>query len=133
MNSKLFFFQLFQQEDSKQCQYIALSIVYFMSVLMVSRYRDIIENNQLTVSASSISAAANEQQQQSQTTHVITPKMLNRSAKVAAQINAAHEKQQQQLRSPLSVSDNGKYHFKKKLFFKTARFLVSLNIHMPCF
>jgi hypothetical protein len=32
-------------EDPKQSQYIALAMVYFTSVLMVSRYRDVIENN----------------------------------------------------------------------------------------
>ncbi len=35
----------FKKDDAKQSQYLALSIVYFISVLMVSRYRDIIEAN----------------------------------------------------------------------------------------
>ena len=38
-------------EDAKQSQYIALSIVYFISVLMVSRYRDIIEANSITANS----------------------------------------------------------------------------------
>ncbi|CAF3819258.1 unnamed protein product [Rotaria sp. Silwood1] len=32
-------------DDTKQSQFLALAIVYFVSVLMVSRYRDIIETN----------------------------------------------------------------------------------------
>lgn len=31
------------QEDSKQAQFLALAVVYFISVLMVSKYRDILE------------------------------------------------------------------------------------------
>lgn len=34
---------LFLQEDSKQAQFLALAVVYFISVLMVSKYRDILE------------------------------------------------------------------------------------------
>ncbi|CAF3285815.1 unnamed protein product [Rotaria sp. Silwood2] len=37
-------------DDTKQSQFLALSIVYFASVLMVSRYRDIIETNQASLS-----------------------------------------------------------------------------------
>ncbi|CAF3646186.1 unnamed protein product [Rotaria socialis] len=37
-------------DDTKQTQFLALSIVYFASVLMVSRYRDIIETNQASLS-----------------------------------------------------------------------------------
>ena len=33
----------FLQEDSKQAQFLALAVVYFISVLMVSKYRDILE------------------------------------------------------------------------------------------
>jgi hypothetical protein len=66
---------------------------------MVSRYRDIIESNQ-SISVSSTSSTTVDSQQQQQ--HIVTPKTLNRSAKVAAQINAAQEKQQQNQRS-----DNG--------------------------
>ncbi len=35
-------FGLFQ-EETKQAQFLALAIVYFVSVLMVSKYRDILE------------------------------------------------------------------------------------------
>ena len=31
------------KEDSKQAQFLALAVVYFISVLMVSKYRDILE------------------------------------------------------------------------------------------
>lgn len=31
------------QEETKQAQFLALAIVYFVSVLMVSKYRDILE------------------------------------------------------------------------------------------
>ena len=31
------------QEETKQAQFLSLAIVYFVSVLMVSRYRDILE------------------------------------------------------------------------------------------
>lgn len=31
------------QEESKQAQFLALAVVYFLSVLLVSRYRDILE------------------------------------------------------------------------------------------
>lgn len=31
------------QEDGKQAQFLALAVVYFISVLMVSKYRDILE------------------------------------------------------------------------------------------
>ncbi|CAF0884401.1 unnamed protein product [Adineta ricciae] len=37
-------------DDSKQTQFLALAIVYYASVLMVSRYRDIIESNQSSLS-----------------------------------------------------------------------------------
>ncbi len=36
---------MIQKDDVKQSQYVALATVYFISVLMVSRYRDIIESN----------------------------------------------------------------------------------------
>jgi len=34
---------LLLQEETKQAQFLSLAIVYFVSVLMVSRYRDILE------------------------------------------------------------------------------------------
>jgi neurobeachin len=34
---------LVRQEETKQAQFLSLAIVYFISVLMVSKYRDILE------------------------------------------------------------------------------------------
>ena len=34
---------IFFQEETKQAQFLSLAIVYFVSVLMVSKYRDILE------------------------------------------------------------------------------------------
>lgn len=34
---------IFYQEETKQAQFLSLAIVYFISVLMVSKYRDILE------------------------------------------------------------------------------------------
>lgn len=31
------------QEESRQAQFLALAVIYLLSVLMVSRYRDILE------------------------------------------------------------------------------------------
>uniref|UniRef100_A0A914GZ48 BEACH-type PH domain-containing protein n=1 Tax=Globodera rostochiensis TaxID=31243 RepID=A0A914GZ48_GLORO len=43
-------------EETKQAQFLALAVVYFLSVLMVSRYRDILEPPSQTPSPSSIAA-----------------------------------------------------------------------------
>lgn len=32
-------------EDSRQSQYVALVVIYFVAVLMVARYRDILEHD----------------------------------------------------------------------------------------
>ena len=37
------FFSFRDVDESKQAQFLALSIVYFISVLMVSKYRDVLE------------------------------------------------------------------------------------------
>lgn len=37
------FFNFYLQEETKQAQFLSLAIVYFISVLMVSKYRDILE------------------------------------------------------------------------------------------
>mgnify|MGYP001407960415 CR=1 FL=1 len=34
---------IFLQEETKQAQFLSLAVVYFISVLMVSKYRDILE------------------------------------------------------------------------------------------
>ena len=36
-------FTILLQEETKQAQFLSLAIVYFVSVLMVSKYRDILE------------------------------------------------------------------------------------------
>lgn len=36
-------FNILLKEEAKQAQFLALAIVYFVSVLMVSKYRDILE------------------------------------------------------------------------------------------
>ncbi|XP_072248234.1 neurobeachin isoform X3 [Leuresthes tenuis] len=40
-------------DDSKQAQFLALAVVYFISVLMVSKYRDILEPQRETISGQS--------------------------------------------------------------------------------
>lgn len=40
---QLIYSQLAKQEETKQAQFLSLAIVYFISVLMVSKYRDILE------------------------------------------------------------------------------------------
>ena len=40
---KLKFDNIFFQEETKQAQFLSLAVVYFISVLMVSKYRDILE------------------------------------------------------------------------------------------
>jgi neurobeachin len=41
--TSIYLSQLIQQEETKQAQFLSLAIVYFISVLMVSKYRDILE------------------------------------------------------------------------------------------
>lgn len=41
------------QDDSKQAQFLALAVVYFISVLMVSKYRDILEPQRETARSGS--------------------------------------------------------------------------------
>ena len=36
-------FRIDLQEETKQAQFLSLAVVYFISVLMVSKYRDILE------------------------------------------------------------------------------------------
>lgn len=39
----MYFVCILHQEETKQAQFLSLAIVYFVSVLMVSKYRDILE------------------------------------------------------------------------------------------
>jgi len=45
------------QEETKQAQFLSLAIVYFVSVLMVSRYRDILEPPSASSSATTPDAS----------------------------------------------------------------------------
>lgn len=47
------FFYPLAQDDSKQAQFLALAVVYFISVLMVSKYRDILEPQRETARSGS--------------------------------------------------------------------------------
>uniref|UniRef100_A0A670IDX5 Neurobeachin n=1 Tax=Podarcis muralis TaxID=64176 RepID=A0A670IDX5_PODMU len=47
-------------DDSKQAQFLALAVVYFISVLMVSKYRDILEPQRETASLSFTICSKNE-------------------------------------------------------------------------
>lgn len=49
------------QDDSKQAQFLALAVVYFISVLMVSKYRDILEPRRETARMSSQSGRSMRQ------------------------------------------------------------------------
>lgn len=50
------------QDDSKQAQFLALAVVYFISVLMVSKYRDILEPQRETARISSQSGRSMRQE-----------------------------------------------------------------------
>lgn len=50
--SRCVYFSL-PQDDSKQAQFLALAVVYFISVLMVSKYRDILEPQRETARSGS--------------------------------------------------------------------------------
>ncbi|KAK7882246.1 hypothetical protein WMY93_028420 [Mugilogobius chulae] len=49
------------KDDSKQSQFLALAVVYFISVLMVSKYRDILEPRQETDRSSSQSGPSRQE------------------------------------------------------------------------
>ncbi|CAN8032406.1 unnamed protein product, partial [Ixodes persulcatus] len=58
------------QDETKQAQFLALAVVYFISVLMVSKYRDILEPPSSSSSSSSSSCcSANQQQQRAEGGH----------------------------------------------------------------
>uniref|UniRef100_A0A8C4V734 Neurobeachin n=1 Tax=Falco tinnunculus TaxID=100819 RepID=A0A8C4V734_FALTI len=48
---------VFRDDDSKQAQFLALAVVYFISVLMVSKYRDILEPQRETARSGSQAVA----------------------------------------------------------------------------
>ena len=47
------------QEETKQAQFLALAIVYFVSVLMVSKYRDILEPGTATSGSNTPARSSN--------------------------------------------------------------------------
>lgn len=55
-------FSLPLKDDSKQAQFLALAVVYFISVLMVSKYRDILEPQRETARAMSQSGRSIRQE-----------------------------------------------------------------------
>uniref|UniRef100_A0A8C9WT97 Neurobeachin n=1 Tax=Scleropages formosus TaxID=113540 RepID=A0A8C9WT97_SCLFO len=58
-------------DDSKQAQFLALAVVYFISVLMVSKYRDILEPQRETQRAGSQSTRSIRQEINSPTTEPV--------------------------------------------------------------
>ena len=82
-------------DDAKQSQYIALSTVYFISVLMVSRYRDIIESNSSNTSGvATTNSSVNS-----------TPTMGSRDLNNQENIN----KRFQNMNDSVSMNTNGKF------------------------
>uniref|UniRef100_UPI0037E7AC9C neurobeachin-like isoform X4 n=1 Tax=Semicossyphus pulcher TaxID=241346 RepID=UPI0037E7AC9C len=65
-------------DDSKQAQFLALAVVYFISVLMVSKYRDILEPQRETARISSQSGRGMRQEINSPTS-TETPLVFNSS------------------------------------------------------
>lgn len=57
---------IYRDDETKQAQFLALAVVYFISVLMVSKYRDILEPPSSS-SSSSGSSCCSQQQQPSRT------------------------------------------------------------------
>lgn len=62
LNTKWHFCDTSLQDDGKQAQFLALAVVYFISVLMVSKYRDILEPQRETVRISSQSGRSMRQE-----------------------------------------------------------------------
>ncbi|KAK8781490.1 hypothetical protein V5799_017170, partial [Amblyomma americanum] len=54
---------IYRDDETKQAQFLALAVVYFISVLMVSKYRDILEPPSSSSSSSSASSCCSQQPQ----------------------------------------------------------------------
>ncbi|XP_074391435.1 neurobeachin isoform X9 [Zonotrichia albicollis] len=67
-------------DDSKQAQFLALAVVYFISVLMVSKYRDILEPQRETVRSGS-QAGRNIRQEINSPTSTETPTVFPENIK----------------------------------------------------
>ncbi|XP_065136867.1 neurobeachin [Paramisgurnus dabryanus] len=76
-------------DDSKQAQFLALAVVYFISVLMVSKYRDILEPQRETVRSISQSGRAIRQEINSPTS-TVNPSTLSEGRKEAVE-DTRHE------------------------------------------
>uniref|UniRef100_A0A8C9SP63 Neurobeachin n=1 Tax=Scleropages formosus TaxID=113540 RepID=A0A8C9SP63_SCLFO len=68
-------------DDSKQAQFLALAVVYFISVLMVSKYRDILEPQRETQRAGSQSTRSIRQEINSPTSTGASPPMFSETVK----------------------------------------------------
>ncbi|KAL1438238.1 hypothetical protein MTO96_048319 [Rhipicephalus appendiculatus] len=70
---------IYRDDETKQAQFLALAVVYFISVLMVSKYRDILEPPSSSSSSSSASSCCSQQpqpqtqQQQQQRAATVAP------------------------------------------------------------
>ncbi|XP_065282933.2 neurobeachin isoform X1 [Dermacentor albipictus] len=68
---------IYRDDETKQAQFLALAVVYFISVLMVSKYRDILEPPSSSSSSSSTSSCCSQQpqtqQQQQQRAATVVP------------------------------------------------------------
>uniref|UniRef100_A0A8C6VTZ4 Neurobeachin n=1 Tax=Nothobranchius furzeri TaxID=105023 RepID=A0A8C6VTZ4_NOTFU len=82
-------------DDSKQAQFLALAVVYFISVLMVSKYRDILEPQCETVKISS------------QSVHSMCQETNSLSSKGAASILTLKERVENSSKISLPHTDSG--------------------------
>uniref|UniRef100_A0A023GNT6 Putative lps-responsive vesicle trafficking beach and anchor n=1 Tax=Amblyomma triste TaxID=251400 RepID=A0A023GNT6_AMBTT len=64
---------IYRDDETKQAQFLALAVVYFISVLMVSKYRDILEPPSSSSSSSSASSCCSQQPQQRAATAAAPP------------------------------------------------------------
>uniref|UniRef100_A0A8C4I3R7 Neurobeachin n=1 Tax=Dicentrarchus labrax TaxID=13489 RepID=A0A8C4I3R7_DICLA len=91
---------LLNADDSKQAQFLALAVVYFISVLMVSKYRDILEPQRETARISSQSGRSMRQEINSPTS-TETPLVFDSSKDHLAQSEDLH------MESSLPHTDSG--------------------------
>ncbi|XP_068786179.1 neurobeachin isoform X12 [Struthio camelus] len=90
-------------DDSKQAQFLALAVVYFISVLMVSKYRDILEPQRETARSGS-QAGRNMRQEINSPTSTETPTVFPDSSKEKETPTPAEDIQ---LESSIPHTDSG--------------------------
>ncbi|XP_077558412.1 A kinase anchor protein rugose isoform X2 [Haemaphysalis longicornis] len=78
---------IYRDDETKQAQFLALAVVYFISVLMVSKYRDILEPPSSSSSSSGSSCCSQQQQPRSaappaSSAHQAPPSLLPSEAAV---------------------------------------------------